>query len=93
MAQFIVRRRRELLHAHVARIERGDQSLDRAALAGRVPALEDREQRRAEPLVTGQPAEHEPELQQAGLRRLELLSLFVAAELQVQIQIVQAAHN
>ncbi len=40
MALLVRRRRRELRHAHVAGVERRHQPLDRAALAGRVPALE-----------------------------------------------------
>ena len=58
MALLVVGRRRELDDAHVARVELGDEPLDRAALAGRIPALEDDADRqaRARPRRSGRPA-------------------------------------
>ena len=47
MALLVEGRRGELRHAHVARVELGHQALDRAALARRVPALEQHAHRRA----------------------------------------------
>jgi hypothetical protein len=45
VAQLVRRRGRELRDAVVAGVERGDEALDRAALPGGVPALEDDEER------------------------------------------------
>ena len=46
VALLVVRRGGELRHPHVPRVQRLDQALDRAALPGGVPALEDHAQRR-----------------------------------------------
>ena len=54
-------RRRELRHAHVARVERRHEPLDRPALAGGVPALEQHADRRAEPVARELAAERQPQ--------------------------------
>ena len=93
VALLVVRRRGERLHAHVARVERSDEPLDRAALAGGVPALEQHAQRRADPLVADQAAEHEPQLQQPRLRASQPLGLLLLGEGEVQIEVIEAPHN
>jgi hypothetical protein len=64
VALLVVRRRGELGHADVTRVERRDEALDRAALAARVPALEEHAQRRPEPARADEPAERQPHLGQ-----------------------------
>ena len=53
--------RGELRDAHVAGVERGHQALDRAALAGGVPALEEDAHGRAEVPVVAQSGERQPQ--------------------------------
>ena len=71
MALLLVGGRRVLADAHVARVEAGDQPLDRPSLAGRVPSLEDDAQRRAEPAVAEEAAAHEAQVQEPQLGALE----------------------
>jgi hypothetical protein len=92
VALLVVRGSRELLDAHVPRVEWGDQALDGAALAGGVPALEQHAQRRAEP-VADQAAEHEPQREQPALRRVQPLGLLLLAQPQRQVELVQRAHG
>ena len=62
MALLVVGRGGELDDADVARVQLGDQPLDRAPLARGVPALEDDADRRAELAAADQAAERQPEL-------------------------------
>ena len=64
--------------ADVSRVEVVDQPLDGAALARRVPALEDDAQRRPDAAAADLPAESEPQPEQARLLRRELLRLLLA---------------
>jgi hypothetical protein len=54
--------RRELDHAHVAGVELGNQTLDRTALAGGIPPLEQHANRGADALIPDQAAERQPQL-------------------------------
>jgi hypothetical protein len=84
---------RELLDPHVTRVETGDESLDRAALPARVPALEDHEQRRPDLVVVDLTAEREPQRQQALLPRVEAGLLLLGGQPERQIEVVEAAHS
>ena len=83
MAMLVGRRRRERRDAHVARVQRGEQALDRAALARGVPALDDDRQRRAEWGADVQlAAEREAQLGEPPPTRGEPLVLLTTLELQ-----------
>jgi hypothetical protein len=66
----------------VARVHRGDEALDRAALAARVPALEDHAHRRPELAAAGLPAELQTQPQQPCLRGFEPLGLLGLGQFQ-----------
>ena len=93
MALLVVGRRRELHDAHVARVELRDEPLDRAALAARVPALEEHAHRRPDPALADEPAEHEPQREQPHLGRLEARLGLLLGELERQVEVVEASHN
>ncbi|HEX2265641.1 MAG TPA: hypothetical protein VHH14_05100, partial [Solirubrobacterales bacterium] len=57
----------------MARVQRRRQPLDRAALAGGVPALEDDGQRRPDLAVADQPAQRQPQLRRFKRRETEPL--------------------
>ena len=76
----------------MARIERGDQALDRAALAGGVPALEHDAHGRPEPAVSEQATERQPEREQPVLSLRELRLALLLGELLAEIDLVEAAH-
>ena len=76
----------------MARVERGDEPLDRAALAARVPALEEHAHGRADPALADEPAEHEAQRQQPDLRRLEALRRLLLGELDREVDVVEASH-
>ena len=80
VALLVVRRRLELDHAHMARVELGDEALDRPALPAGVPALEDDADRGPYPPLADLPAERQPELLKPRLRRGETLALFLLRE-------------
>ena len=61
-------RRCELRDAHVAGVERGHEALDRTALAGGIPALEEDAYGRAEVSTVAQPGEHKSQREQALLQ-------------------------
>ena len=81
MAQLVRCRRGERGHVDVAGVERFDQPLDRAALAGGVPTLEDDAHRRAELPLPELSAVDEPKVQQPALRPAETLALLILGEL------------
>ena len=58
----VVRGRGELRHPHVPWVQRCDQALDRAALAGGVPALEDHAQWRTDAVLAELAAEHQAQV-------------------------------
>ena len=87
--QLVGRRRGERGDVHVAGVERLDQPLDGAALAGGVPALEDDAHRRAEVAVVELTAIDQPQVQQAALRLSETLRLLVLGELQREVGVLQ----
>ena len=75
MALLVGRRRGELNDAHVPGVDLRDQALDRAALARRIPALEDDANRRAERLLADLPAarhQHDENLRARQLHELDL---------------------
>ncbi len=77
------RRRRERRDAHVARVQRGQQALDRAAFAGGVPALHDDGQRRSKRVARVQlAAEREAQLGEPSASAREPLVLVATLELQ-----------
>ena len=78
MPLLVVRRRGELRDPHVPGVEVVDQPLDRAALAGGVPALEDDAQRRADRAAADLAAQREAQPQQPFLLLGELLGLLLA---------------
>ena len=80
----------------MARVERGDQPLDRAALAGRVPALEQDarpEARGALAVRRDLAAERQPQLGEPRLSALEALRLLLSRQRQRQVELVEAAHG
>ena len=88
-ALLVVRGRRERSDAHVPVVELGREPLDRAALPGRVPALEQHAHRRPEPGrlppgwgVADQPAQLEPQRGKALLRGHQPLLVLLARELE-----------
>ncbi len=91
MALLALARGGELRDGHVARIQGYGQATDRAALAGRVPALEDDRQRRSQ-AVPDLPAGLQAERQQPALSSLESLAPLLARELQCQINRIEPAH-
>src|SRR5205085_8227117 len=88
----VLGRRRERGHAHMAVVEAGNESLDRSALAGCVPALEQDQDGRAEAAVADQAGELEPQRLEPLLRLLEPLVLLLAAELLREVDLIQAPH-
>ena len=89
VAQLVGRRRGERGHVHVPGVERLDQPLDGATLAGGVPALEDDADRRAEVAVVELTAVDQPQVEQAALRLAETLRLLVLGELQREVAVLQ----
>ena len=89
MALLAIGRRRELRHLEVPGIEWRGQAPDRAALAGRVPALEQDQQRRAELPVADQPAALQSQCEQPLLGPLEPLEPLFLGELERQVDIVE----
>ncbi len=73
MALLAIGGRRELRHLEVPGIELRGQAPDRAALAGRVPALEQDQQRRPDLAVADQSRALQSQSQQALLGALEPL--------------------
>src|SRR5690606_14309815 len=88
----VVRRRAERPHADVAGIEVGDEALDRAALARRVPALEDAAHGRAERPGAAEPAAVQPQLQEPPAAPLQARVLLLAAQPQREVELVEPAH-
>ena len=77
----------------VAGIERLDDALDGAALAARVGAFEDHEERGAELARAHLAPEVQPKLEQATLRFVEPLVVLGAAQAQREVELVQASHR
>jgi broad specificity phosphatase PhoE len=75
----------------VAQVQRRDQPFDGASLASGVHALEQRANRRAEALVAQLPAEVEPQLREPVLGRLEPFLVLGLAELEAEVELVEAA--
>jgi hypothetical protein len=87
MPLLVIAGRAELGDPDVPRVQRRDQPLDRTALAGCVPPLEDHADRRAEPwVVPDQAAQYEPQLQQPVLSGGQAGRFLVRGELQAEIQ-------
>ena len=80
-------------YAHVPRIERRRQALDRAALAGGVPALEDDAERRPQLFPADQPAKGQPQLRQPLPGQLQLTLFLLAAERETQVDLVEVSHT
>jgi hypothetical protein len=79
--------RAELGDPDVPRVNRRDQPLDRAPLAGRVPALEDHADRRSDlRFVADLAAQRQPQAQQPVLSRSQPGRLMLRAELQAEIK-------
>ena len=93
MALLVVRRRGERRDAHVAVVELGGEALDRAALAGRVPALEQHAHGRPEAAVADQPAQLKAQRAQALLRRRQAVVLLLAPQLEAQVDLVETPHQ
>ena len=70
-------------------VERLDQPLDGAALAGGVPPLEDDAHRRPELALVELPAVDQPEVQQAALRPAEAFALLVLGQLAREVGVLQ----
>ena len=90
--QLVLRGRRERAHADVARIELPDEPLDRSALAGSVPALEDDAHRRAELAVPDETAEPQPQGQQPALLLLEPLLRLLLRQRQRHVELIESSH-
>src|SRR4249919_383658 len=93
MALLVERGGGELRDAHVARVQTGDEPLDRAALAGRVPALEEDQNGRAQAAVARQAGEPQAQGQQSLLSGREAFGLLVAVELEREVEVVESAHR
>ena len=93
VALLVVGRRRELHDAHVARVERGDEALDRAALAARVPALEERRTRAARcPASPISPPSTSRSASRRSCAACEALGLLLTGELEREVEVVEASH-
>jgi len=68
-------------------------TIDRAALARRVPALEDDAQRRADRAVAELAAQREAQPQQPLLLLGQLIGPLLAGELQRQVYLVESSHG
>ena len=90
VAQLVGRRCGERRDVHVPGVERLDQPLDGATLAGGVPALEDDADRRAELAVVELTAVDQPQVQQAALRLLQPLALLVFGEPEGEVTVLEA---
>jgi hypothetical protein len=88
----VVRRRRELRHPRVPRVELVDQPLDGAALAGGVPALEQHQQRRADLAAADLTAEQQPQVHQSFLGLRQLLLGVLLRQVPAEVHLRQAAH-
>ena len=95
MALLVGRRSRELRHAHVARVERLDQALDRPALARRVPALEHAPPPAAR--CPRSPGSFPPSASRSRRSRVCRTSRRSASsllrELQAEVELVEPAHS
>ena len=85
--------RGELRDPDVSGVHPADEPLDRSALAGRVPPLEEDQDRWAQAPVALQSTEAQAQREQALLGRLEALGLLRAAELLRQIEFVETTHG
>ena len=93
MAPFTLVRHGELGNRHVARVELGDEPLDRAALAGGIPALEDHAHRWSELTVSELAADLQTQLEQPLLGGFEPQLALLLGELRGQVDVVQAGHR
>src|SRR6185503_11013017 len=84
--------RGELGDADVARVQRRHQPLDRPALAGGVPALEDDHERRPEGAIADQAAERQPQLRQPPSLLLQPRFFLLTAQARTEIDVVKASH-
>ncbi len=92
VALLVGRGRGVLRDAHVAGVERRDEPLDGAALAGGVPALEDHEQAGAETAVAQAPRDREPQLGEPQAARRELLLVVLGGDGLAEVDGVEAWH-
>ncbi len=76
----------------MARVELGDEALDRTALPSCVPALEDDAERRPELALADLASERQPELGEPGLSSLEPFLLLLLREVLGEIYFCEAAH-
>jgi hypothetical protein len=90
LALFDARGRGERRHAHVARVERRQEPLDRPALARRVPALEEDAHRRPDVAVADQAAERQAQRREPPLGGLEALRLLLAGGVELEVELVEA---
>jgi hypothetical protein len=72
-------------------IERCDESPNRPALPGRIPALEDDADRRADALRPAQSAEAEPQLRKALADVSQIVLLLTAGEAQGEVDFVESS--
>src|SRR3954453_12868871 len=93
VALLVGRRCGERLDADVAGVERGDETLDGAALAARVPALEQDAQRRPELTASYQAGERQAQLRQAPAVERQQPVLLLARELEREVDVVEAPHG
>ena len=94
MSLVVGRRRAELRDAHVAQVQRVDQALDRPALAGCVPALEQHADRRPELPVAQLAAERAAAAPPGARGRPSAARLvLLLAELERQVELVEASHG
>ena len=90
MAQLVGSGRRKRGDVDVAGVERLDQPLDRPALAGRVPALEDDAHGRTELAVVQLTAVDQPQVEQPPLGPAETFALLVLGEAQREVAVLEA---
>ena len=76
----------------MTRIKLGDEALDRAPLAGGVPALEEDADRGAYLLLADLTSQRQPELRQPGPGGLEALRLLLLRKVLGKIHLVEPAH-
>ena len=93
MSLLVLGRGRERPHPHVSWVELLDEALDRAALAGGVPALEHDAHRWAEVVASSEPGEPQPERQQPPLLLAQPLLGFLLRKRHRQIELFETSHR
>src|SRR5256884_5730715 len=92
MPLLVVGRRGELGDPDVPRIQRADEALDAAALAGGVPALEHHAQRRPDPVVADLAAEDQAQVQQPQDRGFQALGALLSRQGRGEVDLGEALH-